>query len=194
MWYHEAVPGHHLQNATAILATDRLSRFQRSAGQTSGYGEGWALYAERLMEELGGFENPAVELGFQEAQALRAARIVVDLGLHLGLRAPDDLGELADLGDCSGRTWTPPMAVALLEERAIQETEFAISEVDRYLSVPGQAISYKVGERVWLAARADARARLGSRFDLKAFHTHALRLGPMGLDPFRDELARWDGA
>jgi uncharacterized protein (DUF885 family) len=193
-WYHEAVPGHHLQEGTAMLATDRLNRFQRQEAWTSGYGEGWALYAERLMEELGAFTDAGDELGYLEGQALRAARIVVDLGLHLGYRAPSDLGELAGLGDCSGRPWSPEMAVALLEERAITDPEFAASEVDRYLGWPAQAISYKVGERVWLAAREDARRRLKDGFTLKAFHTTALRLGPMGLDPFRDELARWDGA
>jgi uncharacterized protein (DUF885 family) len=193
-WYHESVPGHHLQDATILLASDRLSRFQRTLAWTSGNGEGWALYAERLMEELGAFADPADELGYLEGQGLRAARIVVDLGLHLGYRAPSNLGELGGLGDCSSKPWTPQMAVALLEERAILGHEFAVSEVDRYLAIPGQATSYKVGERVWLQAREDARARLGSRFDLKAFHRFALRLGPMGLEPFRVELARWDGA
>ncbi len=192
-WYHEAVPGHHLQNGIALLARDRLNRFQRQSAWTSGYGEGWALYAERLMDELGAFEDPADELGFLEGQALRAARVVVDFGLHLGYAAPSDLGELGDLGDCSGRTWTPEMAVELLVQRAIADRESAESEVDRYLGMPAQAISYKVGERVWLAAREDARRRLGPRFELKAFHSHALRLGPMGLDPFATELAHWDG-
>jgi uncharacterized protein (DUF885 family) len=192
-WYHEGVPGHHLEGAGALLS-DRLTRFQRLEAWISGHGEGWALYAERLMEELGGFADPADELGYLEGQSLRAARIVVDLGLHLGLPAPSDLGELGDLGDCSSKPWTPQMAVALLEERAITDPETAASEVDRYLSMPGQAISYKVGERVWLASRSDARARLGDRFDLKRFHAHALGLGPMGLDPFRAELDRWDGS
>jgi uncharacterized protein (DUF885 family) len=192
-WYHEAVPGHHLQIATALVSVDRLNRFQRTLAATSGLCEGWALYAERLMEELGGFTDPGDELGYLEAQALRAARVVVDLGLHLGLASPKDLGELGGLGDCSSKVWTPEMAVVLLEERAIQDHEFAVSEVDRYLAWPGQATSYKVGERVWLAAREDARRRLGGRFDLKAFHAFALRLGGMGLDPLRAELARWDG-
>ncbi len=193
-WYHEAVPGHHLEGAGSLLLADRLSRFQRLEGWISGYGEGWALYAERLMEELGGFSDPADELGYLEGQSLRAARIVVDLGLHLGFPAPSDLGTLGALGDCSSKPWTPAMAVALLEERAITDPEMARSEVDRYLSMPGQAISYKVGERVWLAARADARARLGDSFDLKRFHAHALGLGPMGLDPFRAEVDGWDGS
>jgi uncharacterized protein (DUF885 family) len=192
-WYHESVPGHHLQDATILIASDRLTRFQRTMAWTSGNGEGWALYAERLMEEIGAFTDPADELGYLEGQGLRAARVVVDLGLHLGFPAPEDLGELGGLGDCSSRPWSPEMAVALLEERAITEHEVAVSEVDRYLAIPGQATSYKVGERVWLQAREDARSRLGPRFDLKAFHNAALQLGPMGLDPFRQELARWDG-
>jgi uncharacterized protein (DUF885 family) len=193
MWYHEAVPGHHLQIATALLQAERLSRFHRLDGMISGYGEGWALYAERLMDELGGYADPGDEMGYLAAQALRAARIVIDLGLHLELAAPDDLGELGELGDCSGKTWDPEMAVALLEEWAIQPNDFATSEVDRYLSIPGQATSYKVGERVWLDVREAARGRFGEGFDLKRFHAHSLELGPMGLDPFRAEMANWDG-
>jgi uncharacterized protein (DUF885 family) len=188
-WYHESVPGHHLQISTTILQRQRLTRFQRLQGFVSGYGEGWALYAERLMEELGAFGDPADEMGYLSCQALRAARIVVDIGLHLGLAAPDDIGVLGDLGDVSGRTWDAPMAVAMLEERAIEPSDMAISEVDRYLGLPGQAISYKVGERVWLEARQDARRRLGPAFDLKAWHAYALNMGPMGLDPFRREIA-----
>ena len=192
-WYHESVPGHHLQCATALLAADRQSRFHRLVGWTSGYGEGWALYAERLMDELGYFSDPGDELGFLGNQALRAARIVVDVGLHLELDAPDDLGVLGDLGDCSGRRWTPEMAVALLEEWAIQEPAMSTSEVDRYLGMPSQAISYKVGERAWIAAREAAKRRLGDRFSLKGFHAHALVLGPLGLDTFAAEMADWSG-
>ncbi len=193
MWYHEAVPGHHLQVATVTLLSDRLSRFHRLDGWTSGYGEGWALYAERLMDELGGYSDPGDELGHLSAQALRAARIVVDLGLHMGLSAPDDLGELGELGDCSGQTWTAEMAVALLEGWALEPHDFAASEVDRYLSMPAQATSYKVGERVWLEIREAAHQRLGGQFDLKKFHAHSLKLGPMGSDPLRVEMATWDG-
>jgi uncharacterized protein (DUF885 family) len=192
-WYHESVPGHHLQAATAILAIERQSRFHRLAGWTSGYGEGWALYAERLMDELGYFTDPGDELGFLACQALRAARIVVDVGLHLELDAPLDLGVLGELGDCSGRRWTPEMAVALLEQWAIQSHEMSASEVDRYLGLPAQAISYKVGERAWLKAREDAKSRLGDAFDLKAFHAHALTLGPLGLDTFAAEMSAWSG-
>ena len=187
VWYHESVPGHHLQCATVVLERDRLSRFQRTLGWTSGYGEGWALYAERLMDELGFFGDPGEEMGFLSAQAMRAARVVVDIGLHLGLTVPDGRG------DDSGRVIDHDFAVDLMEQRALLDRAFAESEVARYLGLPGQAISYKVGERVWLEARAEAAARLGERFDLKAWHAEALHLGPLGLDPFREELARFDG-
>jgi uncharacterized protein (DUF885 family) len=185
VWYHEGVPGHHLQVATAAVAKDRLTRFQRTFGWTSGYGEGWALYAERLMDELGFLDDPAVEMGYLSAQAMRAVRVVLDIGLHLGLTVPPGRGAL------SGRAFDADSARAFLGERALLADDFAASEIDRYLGLPGQAISYKVGERVWLAGRDAARARLGDAFDLKAWHMHALRLGPMGLDPLRDELAAY---
>ena len=192
-WYHEGVPGHHLQCATSIIEAERQSRYHRLEAWTSGYGEGWALYAERLVDELGFFEEPGEEMGFLHGQALRAARVVVDIGLHLELPAPSDLGTLRGLGDCSGRVWTAEMAVALLEERALDEHASAVSEVDRYLGLPAQAISYKVGERVWLRSREEARTRLGDDFSLKRFHAYALALGPMGLDPFEAEMRQWDG-
>jgi uncharacterized protein (DUF885 family) len=192
-WYHEGVPGHHLQCATSIIEADRQSRFHRLEAWTSGYGEGWALYAERLSEELGFFEDLGDELGFLACQALRAARVMVDIGMHLQLAAPSDLGELGGLGDCSGRVWTPEMAVAVLDEWAIQPHEMSVSEVERYLGLPAQAISYKVGERVWLRAREEARERLGDNFSLKRFHAYALALGPMGLDSLEVELRAWSG-
>ncbi len=192
-WYHESIPGHHLQIATALLSADRQSRFHRLIGNTSGYAEGWALYAERLMDELGYFTDLGDELGYLSNQALRAARIVVDIGLHLELDAPDDLGVLGDLGDCSNKRWSAEMAVALLEDWAIQDHPMSVSEVNRYLGLPAQAISYKVGERIWLESREAAKQRLGDKFNLKAFHAHALVLGPMGLDDFAAEMALWDG-
>lgn len=191
-WYHESVPGHHLQCATAILESARLTRFQR-LGFISGYGEGWALYAERLMDELGAFADPADEMGHLSGQALRAARIVVDIGMHLGKKAPADIGVLGDLGDVAGRVWDAEMAVEMLVQRAIEMRDKSESEVDRYLGIPAQAISYKVGERVWLRCREDARRRLGGGFDLKAWHSYALRLGALGLDPFEAEMAAFSG-
>ena len=192
-WYHEAVPGHHLQHATAILLADRQTRFHRLAGWLSGWGEGWALYAERLMDELGAFTDKADELGYLANQALRAARVVVDIGLHLGKTVPAEIGVLEPYGDCTGKPWTAEFAIALLEQWTIQDHEMSVSEVDRYLGMPAQAISYKLGERVWLEAREATKARLGDQFSLKAFHAYALALGPLGLDHFASEMAKWDG-
>ena len=190
-WYHEGIPGHHLESAGSLVNADRQSRFHRIAGWMSGYGEGWALYAERLMDELGFLSDPGNEMGYLVGQALRAARIVVDIGMHLQLAAPSDLGELPGLGDCSNKVWTPEMAVGLLEGRALMNSVESRSEVERYLGNPGQAISYKVGERCWLEAREAARGRHGASFDLKAFHRYGLDLGPMGLDLFLAEMERF---
>ncbi len=192
-WYHESVPGHHLQVATSALEKERQSRFQRLEGFVSAYGEGWALYAERLMQELGAFSDVGDEMGYLSKQAMRAARVVVDIGMHLMLPVPEDVGELGLAGDVAGRVWDAGTAVALLEERALVAHDRAVSEVDRYLGFPAQASAYKVGERAFLQCREDARRRLGSAFDLKAWHAHALRLGPMGLDPFAEEMARFGG-
>jgi uncharacterized protein (DUF885 family) len=180
-WYHEAVPGHHLQVATTKINTERLNRFQRNRVWVSGYGEGWALYSERLMDELGAFEDPGFEMGYLSAQALRAARIVVDIGMHCGYT------------DFEGEVWNAESAFKLLHERALLDEISARSEVDRYLGWPGQAICYKVGERFFMECREDAKRRLGSAFNLKKFHAYALTLGPMGLDPFKREMAAWSG-
>ena len=182
--YHEAVPGHHLQVAQVVYLADRLSRYQRLFGFVSGHGEGWALYAERLMGELGYLEDPGFEMGMLAAQAMRAVRIVVDIGMHLELPIID--GE-----PHAGETWTPELALPFVVSRSRFPEVFMRSEVDRYLGWPGQAISYKVGERVWLECRAEAKRRKGAEFDLKAFHTYALDLGSMGLAQLREELARF---
>jgi uncharacterized protein (DUF885 family) len=182
--YHEGVPGHHLQIAQVRYLADRLTRYQRTLAGTSGHAEGWALYAERLMGELGYLDDPAYELGMLRAQAMRAVRVVVDIGMHLELAIP------AHERYHPGETWTPELALPFVIERSKFPADFMASEVDRYLGLPGQAISYKVGERVWLAGRDDARARAGSAFDLKTFHRQALDLGPMGLGQLERELAR----
>ena len=180
-WYHEAVPGHHLQIATVTIEKERLTRFQRTAAWISGYGEGWALYAERFMDELGAFNEPGIEMGYLSGQALRAARIVVDIGMHLGY------------SDFDGNIWNAESSRKLLNEQALLDQEHSRSETDRYLGWPGQAISYKVGERVWMEAREGARARLGGGFNMKKFHSYALKIGPMGLDPFAAEMKNWNG-
>ena len=181
--YHEGVPGHHLQIGQVRYLRDRLTRFQRLMAGVSGYLEGWALYAERLMSELGYLDTPDFILGYLSSQGLRAARVVVDLGLHLGLRIPE---QEAFHG---GEVWEPDMALPFLRARSFFPEDMLASEVDRYLGWPGQAISYKVGERAWLAAREAARERAGAAFDLKAFHARALSLGPMGLGLLQDEFA-----
>ena len=176
--FHEGVPGHHLQAGAAITAGDTLSRFAKTTF-VSGHGEGWALYAERLADELGWFTEPGTRLGMLRASALRAARVVIDIGVLLGLPRPD------------GSLWTFAAACEVLRDQGRAEDHRVRAEVLRYFGWPGQAISYKLGERGWLAAREEARRR--PRFDLRRWHTAALALGPIGLGDLSGELARLDG-
>lgn len=181
--YHEGVPGHHLQVGTAVVNKDRLSRVQRNTF-VSGHGEGWALYAERLMDEFGFLENPEYRLGYLYAQAFRAARVVVDIGVHCGYSIP------ASSSWRPGEKWTAEAMLEFMTERSSSDDEFNRSEVDRYLGWPGQAISYKLGERVWLQMRDEARAKHGAAFNLKDWHAEALNLGNLGLDLFITEMRR----
>jgi uncharacterized protein (DUF885 family) len=183
--FHEGVPGHHLQVAQVAYLAGVLNRYQRLMGFNSGHGEGWALYAERLMDELGYLTDPGARLGFLAGQALRAVRVVIDIGMHLELEIPANPWRFHE-----GERWDGTLGVEFMDARSLDEPEVTRDEVNRYLGWPGQAISYKVGERVWLAAREDAKRRRGPGFDLKAFHAAALDLGPMGLDPLSAELAR----
>jgi len=184
--FHEAVPGHHLQ-VGAVRLMD-LTRAQQ-VGFNSAHGEGWALYAERFMDEIGGFEKPEYRLGFLSMQAFRAARVVVDIGLHTGRPIP---AEWAGTG--AGQAWSYETAVDFIEAASGQSRSMCKSEVDRYLSIPAQATCYKLGERSWLAGRELARRAGGSSFDLKRWHTAALGLGPLGLDDLERELASLAGA
>ena len=182
--FHEGVPGHHLQVAQTTYRSDVLNRWQRLMCWVSGHGEGWALYAERLMADLGYLDDHGDRLGMLDAQAFRAARVVIDIGMHLGLEIP------AGTGFHDGETWDPELGLEFLRAHNSMADEFLRFELDRYLGWPGQAPSYKVGERIWLQARDEVRARQGDQFDLKAFHRRALDLGGLGLDPLRAELAR----
>ena len=182
-WYHEGVPGHHLQLAQWTYLADRLSTYQTSIGGVSGNLEGWALYAERLMDELGYLTVPGARIGYLDAQRMRAVRVVIDIGMHLGLRVP------ADSPLHAGETWTPEVARAFMGAHSGRPAAFVDSEIVRYLGWPGQAISYKLGERAWLAGRDAARAARGAAFDLKAWHAAALEQGSLGLDDLADELA-----
>lgn len=181
--YHEGVPGHHLQIATAVHQAARLNKFQRLCCFISGHGEGWALYAERLMRELG-YLDDAQLLGMLDAQLFRAARVVVDNGMHLELEIPKGTGFH------EGEKWTPELGLEFMLTRTITAEDHVRDEIDRYLGWPGQAPSYKLGERLWLAAREDARTRKGADFDSREFHTAALRMGTVGLDALRDLLAK----
>ena len=165
--FHEGVPGHHLQVAQAVYRREVLNRWQRLLCWVSGHGEGWALYAERLMADLGFLDDPGDRLGMLDAQAFRAARVVVDIGIHLELDVPDQL--VAQDALAPGR-WTPESAHTFLRRHTRLPEENLSFELDRYLGWPGQAPSYKVGERIWLTARDDVRRRKGDAFDLKEFH------------------------
>lgn len=177
--YHEGVPGHHLQIATAIYQRQLLNSWRRNAIWVSGQGEGWALYAERLMEDLGFLSDPGDRLGMLDAQRMRAARVVFDIGVHLELAMPVRWG---------AGTWTPEKGYGFLKSNlAISEGQLDF-EFNRYLGWPGQAPSYKIGQRLWEQIRDEVRAREGDAFDLRAFHTHALNLGSVGLDTLRRAL------
>jgi uncharacterized protein (DUF885 family) len=177
--YHEGVPGHHLQSAQTIYRRELLNSWRRLGSWVSGHGEGWALYAERLMADLGFLDDPADYLGMLDGQSLRAARVVLDIGFHCGFEAPAELG---------GGEWTYDKAWQFLNAHASMAEGFLRYELDRYLGWPGQAPSYKIGERLWLQLREDARAKAGSEFDLKAFHREALDIGSVGLDVLRDAI------
>jgi uncharacterized protein (DUF885 family) len=188
IWYHEGVPGHHLQLAQWAYVSSQLSTYQTSLGSVGANVEGWALYAERLMDELGYFADAGERLGYLDAQQLRAVRVVIDIGMHLELPIPDDAEGV--LAEHRGAPWTPELARAFLGENSGADLAFLDSELVRYLGIPGQAISYKLGERAWLAGREAARQAKGADFDLKAWHMAALSQGSLGLDDLAAELAR----
>jgi uncharacterized protein (DUF885 family) len=183
-WYHEGVPGHHLQLAQWQYLSAQLSVFQTSVGDVSACTEGWALYAERLMDELGFLEPPGARMGYLDAQLIRAIRVIIDIGMHLRLEVTDDWAPGA------GQRWTPELGLEFFASHSGQDRQYVQSEIDRYLSMPGQAISYKLGEQAWLAGREAARAAHGASFDLKTWHMAALSLGSLGLDDMSDELGR----
>ncbi|MBU4335570.1 MAG: DUF885 domain-containing protein [Actinobacteria bacterium] len=180
--YHEGVPGHHLQIGTAVANRGMLNSWRRLACWTSGYGEGWALYAERLMADLGFLDDPGDRFGMLDGQRMRAARVVFDLGVHLGLPAPEQYG---------GGTWDADKGWALLVDNVNMSESFLRFEWLRYLGWPGQAPSYKVGQRLWEQIRDDAAAASAARgepFDIAAFHARALSMGSLPLDVLKAAL------
>ncbi|MDX3452901.1 DUF885 domain-containing protein [Streptomyces sp. ME02-8801-2C] len=183
-WYHEGVPGHHLQLAQWVHVAENLSRYQATVGGVSANCEGWALYAERLMDELGYLTDAEQRLGYLDAQMMRAARVIVDIGMHVELEIP------ADSPFHPGERWTPELAQEFFGAHSSRPADFVESELTRYLTIPGQAIGYKLGERAWLLGRENAQRRHGDAFDAKAWHMAALSQGSLGLDDLVDELSR----
>ena len=175
--YHEGVPGHHLQIATQVYNREELNDWRRMANWCSGHGEGWALYAERLMQDLGFLNDPGDRLGMLDGQRMRAARVVLDLSVHLGKPRLDGTGK-----------WDFDYAVAFMTENVNMSPEFINFEVHRYFGWPGQAPSYKIGQRIWEQIRNEAAAKAGADWDIKKFHRDALNLGALGLDTLRDAI------
>ncbi|MCB4208019.1 DUF885 domain-containing protein [Arthrobacter sp. UM1] len=174
--YHEGVPGHHLQVGTATFLKDALNAWRRDLCWTSGHGEGWALYAERLMQELGFLSDPGDAMGMLDAQRMRAARVVFDIGVHLELEMP------AEWQKRTGETrWTPDAGKAFLDEHLDLSEGQRSFEYLRYLGWPGQAPSYKVGQRIWEQLRDEAASRSEEPLDVKAWHARALGLGSLPL-------------
>jgi uncharacterized protein (DUF885 family) len=182
--YHEGFPGHHLQIGLSIWLTEKLSRWQRVSEGYSGYAEGWALYAEHLMGELGYYERPEYTLGMLANQLIRALRVLIDIGLHTGLpipmRSPFE----------PGRVWTHERAVEALTSFGGLSREHAESEATRYCGWPGQAISYLVGQRVILELRGEYMQWEGA--ELRTFHRRVLSCGSVGLDRLRTVLRNSD--
>ena len=146
--FHEGVPGHHLQIGRAVVLADQLNRWRRLGCWVSGHGEGWALYAERLMAELGWLDDAGNRMGMLDAQRFRAARVVIDIGVHCGMTAPD------------GGVWDAEKAWVFLQSHSAMADANLQFELDRYLGWPGQAPSYAVGQRIW---QRTARRDVGSR-------------------------------
>ena len=178
--YHEGVPGHHLQVGQTVCRRELLNRWRRQLCWVSGHGEGWALYAERLMAELGYMDDPGNYLGLLDGQSLRAARVVLDIGVHCGFEAPAESaaarGRTTRRGPSSPRTRTRESSSAL---RAAPLPRLGRAGAD-----------YKIGERLWLQLRDEAARREGDAFSLADFHRRALDVGSVGLDVLRQAVLR----
>jgi len=167
---HEAVPGHHLQISRAQEIKD-LPKFRRDIWFAA-YGEGWALYAETLGDALGMYDDPLDKYGQLSAEVWRAARLVVDSGMHA-------------LG------WSRERAMQYMRDHTTESEAEVVAEVDRYIVWPGQATAYKIGQLRIAALRDKARAALGDRFSLSAFHNALIDGGAMPLDVLEEEIDRW---
>jgi uncharacterized protein (DUF885 family) len=168
--FHESIPGHHIQIALAQELPD-VPQFQRHLGVTA-FVEGWGLYSERLADELGLYSDGLARLGMLSFDAWRASRLVVDTGMH-------------------AMGWSRAQAIAFMRDNTPLADNNIVNEVDRYIGWPGQAVAYKIGQREILRLRADAQARLGARFDLRAFHDVVLGSGAVSLTVLRAQVAAW---
>jgi uncharacterized protein (DUF885 family) len=169
--YHEAIPGHHLQLAIASERTD-LPAFRRLSWGHTAFVEGWALYTERLADEMGLYGSGLDRLGMLASDSWRACRLVVDTGLH-------------------AMGWTRQQAIDFMNAHAPVSREEIVVEVDRYIGMPGQALAYKVGQREILRLRVEARAARGPDFDIRAFHDTVLGGATISLRVLRDRVAAW---
>ncbi len=178
--FHEGVPGHHLQIGLAMTGAAVPNLWRRLASWNSGYGEGWALYAENLMVELGYQSELPDLMGVLDAQRLRAARVVLDIGVHLQKPKPNGEGP-----------WDADYAEEFLAENVAMSDSFRAFELDRYLGWPGQAPSYKVGQRLWEELRTDymqTKPGVAPESARKDFHMNALTLGSLPMETLRDAL------
>ncbi|MCU1578711.1 MAG: hypothetical protein JWP19_915 [Rhodoglobus sp.] len=177
--YHEGVPGHHLQIGQAVYNRAKLNTYRRMLAGTSGHAEGWALYAERLMQDLGYLDDPGDRLGMLDGQRMRAARVVLDIGVHLGKPKLDGTGK-----------WDWDYALDFMSKNVNMNEQFVKFEVNRYFGWPGQAPSYKVGQRIWEQIRDAYKANEGANFDIREFHRKALDMGGVGLDTLKAALLK----
>jgi uncharacterized protein (DUF885 family) len=167
---HESAPGHSLQGA---LAKEQKAQPEfRSKNYISAYGEGWALYCEKLGKEMGIYHTPYEEFGRETYEMWRAARLVIDTGLH-------------------HKGWTRQQAIDYLASHTALSQHEVVTEVDRYISWPGQALSYKLGEIRIVELRARAEKALGAKFDLRAFHDAVLALGSVPLPVLEQQIDAW---
>jgi uncharacterized protein (DUF885 family) len=172
--YHEGVPGHLWQGAV-VLGNNAIPLLHRNIGIPA-FGEGWALYAEQLADEIGMYEEyPVGRIGMLQARLYRAARIVLDTGLH-------------------AKGWSRERAIQYFQDQVGLDPISATSEVERYVVWPGQACAYKMGHTEFVRLRDQARSRLGSRFDLKSFHDAVLLQGDMPLEVLAGVVTEWTQA
>lgn len=175
--YHEGVPGHHLQLGQAVHNRAQLNTWRRQLAGTSGHSEGWALYAERLMQQLGYLDDPGDRLGMLDGQRMRAARVVLDIGVHLGKARLSGSG-----------IWDFDYALDFMRENVNMNESSLRFEVNRYFGWPGQAPSYKVGQRIWEELRNDCERAERGAFNIREFHRRALGMGGVGLDTLRSSI------